>query len=977
MGNVNALSAQNQLNEIARMAYGSGTFFEGTSGGKGNIGLITGADGRQRVVKFNTHSRERGGVVTADQIKSANALRAQLLSIAKTLNPGVVAELRAKLGLGAGEDVSAGQSLLTRKIVAAAVKLINANGMRTAMEGVNAESLKSTGGTKFEEASVYATYGVSAKTLKACNMSTADFTESVNAVAEKFHLSGAQKQAVGRATASYLAALAEEGKTGQLDEEGNPKEGLPSKDELKRQISEGSFGGTYWGLAHVRAFSTQIPPFDADDGFFDTQTLGLSSSLSDDECADAAYFIAKMGTGKRGKEGFDNRLSPLAVKTLVDHRTELMALHQRNGTLSINDMWNVLVGRDAPKNIQKGSATDFSKAVGQKLLDKITQDHPEEARRRWRGNYSRFDDSLVNMMPPVIDFGVSVDVAVKLYFGEDVGDVQCSHTASAYDVTGDEYKRANEQKLASVISGDINRIEGKCSIKVGAGAYTLDIPKMAGNDFANEHTPELMKAMNRLIGGGDEIGNPVPNQLKTMCYMCNQAGNIFLTLAGLAYNQLDHWPVDKSFTLQGDSVLYTASGEVNGVKHTVQYQIEKDGTSHLVDYSRAESPATVALMQPIREVATPRLDKLADFVRTNGTEAEKANVANYKDAIVTAKNVRVLKDKVGKALANRPASVAQNVTANLMAFFAEINFRQAAKGVPLDSFETLLSRYAGNDEQIRLLDFSLSADQLKTMPDKLKNWLVSGFANRMGQKHFHDKTNVHVLSLREFNYVNVTINGEQPPELKSAVPVKDAVVENKEIKDGDKTITTADLSSIGGTGDQGADTLGRLAFHELLITKFPDPKVRAFVSYLISMSEGARGCYSNMFDMPGPDNVTGTEIPQFMQFMMQMHGVNAQPKPINTDVEAKGIYAITIEPDEIGQNGEVVKKGKIKVVVSSAEGMAIEGPDVLGLKFSAQPNEKLEFGLARQAYETTITIDPNEIGENGIPSFTVDEPVLK
>ncbi|MCQ2395946.1 MAG: hypothetical protein MJ249_16825 [Kiritimatiellae bacterium] len=46
---------------------------------------------------------------------------------------------------------------------------------------------------------------------------------------------------------------------------------------------------------------------------------------------------------------------------------------------------------------------------------------------------------------------------------------------------------------------------------------------------------------------------------------------------------------------------------------------------------------------------------MTDFVRANGTEAEKANLANYKDAIVTAKNVRVLKDKVGKALANRPA----------------------------------------------------------------------------------------------------------------------------------------------------------------------------------------------------------------------------------------------------------------------------------------------------------------------------------
>ncbi|MCQ2394922.1 MAG: hypothetical protein MJ249_11610, partial [Kiritimatiellae bacterium] len=336
MGNVNALSAQNQLNEIARMAYGSGTFFEGTSGGKGNIGLITGADGQPRVIKFNTHSYERGGAATAEQIQSSNALRSQLLSIANELNPGVVAELRAKLGLGLDEDASAGQTLLTRKIAAAAVKLINANGMATAMEGVNAGSLKSTGGTKFEEARVYATYGVSAKTLKACNMSTADFTESVNAVAEKFLLSDAKKQVVGRATASYLTAIAEEGKTGQLDEEGNPKKGLPSKDELKRQILDGMFGGTYFGLAHVGAFFVKLPPFgSADVQLIGTPLLELSQSMSDDECADAAYFIAKMGTGKRGVDGQrENALSSMSLKTLVDHRTELMAIRQRNGTLT-------------------------------------------------------------------------------------------------------------------------------------------------------------------------------------------------------------------------------------------------------------------------------------------------------------------------------------------------------------------------------------------------------------------------------------------------------------------------------------------------------------------------------------------------------------------------------------------------------------------------------------------------------------------
>lgn len=390
----------------------------------------------------------------------------------------------------------------------------------------------------------------------------------------------------------YLTALAEEGKTGKPGQKG-----LPSKDELKRQISEGSFGGTYLGLGHVQAFSVKMPPFKSSDGqLIDKTLLDLSKTMSDDECAAAAYFIAKLGTGKRGPNGQDNQLSQLVLKTLVDHRAELMAIRQRNGTLTINDIWKNIVGKDMPEN--GGTTKDLNNGIARKLLDEAIRQYPK-ALQRWDGSLLDFLDDLIFLMEPVVEYGVSMDVAIKLFLGEEVGDIQVSHNASAYDVNSEEYVNAGERKLFDVIAVDILRIEGNSSIQVGSGkgAYTLDIPTTAGADFANAETPKLMKTMNHLIGGGDEIGNPVPNQLKTMCYMCNQAGNLFLSLSGLEQNRMDHWPVDKSFTLQpDDSVLYTASGEVNGVKHTVQYQIEKDGTSHLVDYSRAESPATVALM---------------------------------------------------------------------------------------------------------------------------------------------------------------------------------------------------------------------------------------------------------------------------------------------------------------------------------------------------------------------------------------------
>ncbi|MCQ2395945.1 MAG: hypothetical protein MJ249_16820, partial [Kiritimatiellae bacterium] len=287
----------------------------------------------------------------------------------------------------------------------------------------------------------------------------------------------------------------------------------------------------------------------------------------------------------------------------VDHRTELMAIRQRNGTLTINDIWKNIVGEDMPEN--GGTTKDLNNGIALKLLGEAIQQYPK-APQRWGGglldSLDNFVDDLIFLMEPVVEYGVSMDVAIKLFLGEKVGDIQVSHNASAYDVNSKEYVNADEQKLLDVIAGDIPRIEGISSIQVGSGkvAYTLDIPKMAGNGFANEHKSELMEAMNLLVGGGDKNGNSVSNQLKTMCYLCGQAGNSFLTLAGVkagGEGGADHYPVDKLFTLQEDgSVLYTASGDVNGVRHTIQYQIEKDGTSHLVDYSRTESPATVALM---------------------------------------------------------------------------------------------------------------------------------------------------------------------------------------------------------------------------------------------------------------------------------------------------------------------------------------------------------------------------------------------
>ena len=136
---IRGLGDQEALAQIAKLAYGSGRT-EKTSGGKGNIGILDG-----RVVKFNTHWRERGGTPSAEMRASCDALRAQLSGIATAMlaaQPDADAAARAKLdkalasvrrelGMDAEGQQVATPRLLDRKVVA---KVINTIGQATGFD---------------------------------------------------------------------------------------------------------------------------------------------------------------------------------------------------------------------------------------------------------------------------------------------------------------------------------------------------------------------------------------------------------------------------------------------------------------------------------------------------------------------------------------------------------------------------------------------------------------------------------------------------------------------------------------------------------------------------------------------------------------------------------------------------------------------------------------------------------------------------
>lgn len=137
---VNMQNNYNQLMDIAKSAYGSGTF-EGAKGGNGYVGQYVDSEGRTHVVKVLTHRNERSAYAgdvdhrddTAGLAAATQQLKANLIAIADGENPQLGETIRKMLedaqAKAAAENMTAGAGgakvgLLSRKIVAKAISTI-------------------------------------------------------------------------------------------------------------------------------------------------------------------------------------------------------------------------------------------------------------------------------------------------------------------------------------------------------------------------------------------------------------------------------------------------------------------------------------------------------------------------------------------------------------------------------------------------------------------------------------------------------------------------------------------------------------------------------------------------------------------------------------------------------------------------------------------------------------------------------------
>ena len=135
----------NTLNEIARMAWGSS---EKANGGRGYMGVIKDEQGKLRVIKYDTHFFKSSSANTKDvkQLQAAQSLRDILVEIAgrkEGMTEDALNEIKNKLGIEGDGVEEPPRDLLSRKVVASVVKMIDENIWANAIDSKEISSYSS------------------------------------------------------------------------------------------------------------------------------------------------------------------------------------------------------------------------------------------------------------------------------------------------------------------------------------------------------------------------------------------------------------------------------------------------------------------------------------------------------------------------------------------------------------------------------------------------------------------------------------------------------------------------------------------------------------------------------------------------------------------------------------------------------------------------------------------------------------------
>lgn len=564
---IRGLGSQDALAQIAKLAYGSGRT-EKTSGGKGNIGILDG-----RVVKFNTHWRERGGTPSAEMRASCHALRAQLSGIATALlaaQPGAdaaaqakldkaLASVRRELGLDAAGQPVATPALLDRKVVA---KVVNTIGEATgfdAWQELRAGDARALSSRKID--TTFAAVDYSLHVSDAVAAAVPDLAHPAD---------GKPGVTLNARQTAFLQDLIRR----DLDARRADGRPLPSAGDL---------------AASVRAFTSKhlivtLQAFGLDSHHLVTQRQNINrwiqsavflSGAPAQELTDRADVA--VGLLENADPGASWYMG--VALSLVSEKMPAMRARQPEGRLTGATVWKCCFGEHAPKGAAGVLGTRaFTDAFVARLKQQVVtirdrQGAPEMRRQT-------LDSLLATGLAADVLNGAAFTPAVRRVLKDPkfVSDVRRDYVADMPLYNVEDACLKTEQDLVNQLTLDFRRQFPVIRARNGDAAHEADFRPLEGHlDRAEQMTRDFIGQMDALFG--QQI---TPTQRKVMFMGLTQAGfGPFMTLVGVGG---EHMQAQVGIRREDDGALVMTYSSMPDAHIEAQYsfRVEPDGTNRRV-----------------------------------------------------------------------------------------------------------------------------------------------------------------------------------------------------------------------------------------------------------------------------------------------------------------------------------------------------------------------------------------------------------
>ena len=464
-------------------------------------------------------------------------------------------------------------------------------------------------------------YGVSPDQLRELGVSSEQFDHAITDLSVKFGLSIEQRQNVAKMTMAYLAS-----KLGDPESRAT----LPPANELVNQIKDGKFLGSFIGLLNCGVINVNINSLviPAENLFGkDGAICDYLSKLNPRDCEDMAFMLGKCQLGDKDRDSKDaiafpadkthpelnfTNLSGIRLHTLITMKEKQSAIlnnYRTTGKFSFDDIYRQVLG-EKPSSKDVNARDRFWRMVLKsdiKLTNKMGAVKADDQ----IGYVSVMTDRIMDPESLMLDFGLNFEDATKVKNSGWDNSIKLRGGTPITQIGTKTFAEMTKETAFYDLNKDIGRAGEGSTFTVGGNKPIIVPPGAKMDDKITEGLRDtLFEQLSQMLGYDNKSDKPLPPQLKTALYSCNQAGMSVFALAG--GNSVQYANSARTFELdQNGNLHFTIStycpplpGDPQNADRlcTAHYVIAKDGSSELVDFSA----------QPVKQYSTTSTKQMND-----------------------------------------------------------------------------------------------------------------------------------------------------------------------------------------------------------------------------------------------------------------------------------------------------------------------------------------------------------------------------